>query len=98
MLKPHTRTFLRELFIQLFIYTQSPTPLVTHLPPAPWDRKPLEEVFIKAVKVEALSMGLVYCISDLIMKGERKEEKLIKWACNIATETLRMGVDVVLNI
>ncbi|KAJ7030363.1 hypothetical protein C8F04DRAFT_731475 [Mycena alexandri] len=96
-LKPQSQTFLKELFVQLFLSSQVATPLTAGVPTTR-NRGPVEEVFIKASRLEALAMGLVYFLTEAFRDVEGMDEdvsKLAKWGCGVAKETLRAGVDVV---
>ena len=48
---------------------------------------------VKAGRIQTLATGLVYFISEAFRSGE--EGDLVKWASEIAKETLRDGVDVI---
>lgn len=66
--------------------------------PSTRDRGAVEEIFIKATRIQTLAMGLVYFMSEAFrdLSGEGEEmAKLIKWASGLAKETLRAGVDIV---
>lgn len=100
-LKPRTREFLKELFTQIFVNSQRPTPLVTsELRNITFtrNRNAIEEIFIKATRVQALAMGLVYFLSETFKDKSEPEDgffKSIRWAVNVAKDTLRTGVDLV---
>ena len=99
-LKPQTRQFFIELFTQLLVNTQLPTPLLSSDPsdfPSTRNRGPLEEVFIKATRLETLALGLVYFLGQTLGKEAEKDESstFIKWAVKVALETLRTGIDLV---
>lgn len=55
------------------------------------NRGAIEEVFIKAAKIEALAMGLVYFLTNSFRD---EENAFVKWAANVAKETLKAGVDI----
>ena len=67
----------------------------------------LQEIFIKAGKVETLGMGLVYFFSQLFFEvGEGEGLSLeakgdfgdfVKWAVDAAKETLRRSVEMLAN-
>ena len=97
VLKPRGRAFLRELLVQIFVASQTASPVLGATPQTR-NRGAVEEVFIKAARVEALAMGLVYFITQVIMKetsADDAEGKFVKWAGGVAKETLRTGLDVV---
>ncbi|KAL1697008.1 armadillo-type protein [Schizophyllum commune] len=97
VLKPRGRAFLRELLVQTFVATQTASPVLGATPQTR-NRGAVEEVFIKAARVEALAMGLVYFITQVVMKeasADDAEGKFVKWAGGVAKETLRTGLDVV---
>ncbi|KAK0204844.1 hypothetical protein DFS33DRAFT_1373461 [Desarmillaria ectypa] len=104
LLKPHTKRFIGEILCQLFMSTQTSTPLIgsnarTLLTTR--DRAAIEEVFIQATRVQNLAMGLVYFLSNVTQDSEIIDEtqvKFIRWAIEIAKDTLRTGVDVVPNL
>ncbi|KAI5833141.1 ARM repeat-containing protein [Schizophyllum commune Tattone D] len=97
VLKPRGRAFLRELLVQTFVASQTASPVLSATPQTR-NRGAVEEVFIKAARVEALAMGLVYFITQVVMKeasADDAEGKFVKWAGGVAKETLRTGLDVV---
>ncbi|KAG6896315.1 hypothetical protein C0992_009105 [Termitomyces sp. T32_za158] len=100
-LKKTTTEFLREMLLQTFICSQRTTPLITLEPkdvPATRNRSAIEEIFIKATRNQTLAMGLVYFLSGAfrdMSKDGNEMEKFIKWASELAKDTLRMGVDIV---
>ncbi|KAJ7126872.1 hypothetical protein C8R44DRAFT_779779 [Mycena epipterygia] len=100
-LKPQSREFLKELFVQLFVSSQVATPVISasaSAVPTTRNRGPVEEIFIKASRIEALAMGLVYFLTEVFREVDDLQEglvKLTKWASVVAKDTLRTGVDVV---
>jgi len=92
VLKPQTRTFLKELFIQLFVASQVSSPMLSNDPsdyPSTRNRGALEEIFLKASRIENLGLGLVFFMTNAF-KGE---DRFLKWASALAKETLRTGMD-----
>ncbi|KAG2038909.1 armadillo-type protein [Suillus americanus] len=92
MLKPQTRTFLKELFIQLFIASQVSSPMLSNESgdyPSMRNRGSLEEIFLKASRIENLGLGLVFFMSNTF-KGE---DVFSTWASSVAKETLQTGMD-----
>ncbi|KAF7336720.1 MIF4G/MA4-domain-containing protein [Mycena venus] len=99
-LKPQSREFLKELMVQLFVSSQVATPVVADGTGVPTtrNRSSVEEIFIKASRVEALAMGLVYFLTEAFRDVDEMPDgtrKLVKWASGVAKDTLRTGVDVV---
>lgn len=96
--------FLRELLLQIFISSQRQIPTIaSNLEDLPTSRNRvvLEEIFIRATRIQSLSMGLVYFISEAFhdLSSEEKDvAKLIKWTSDSAKDTLQTGVDSVLTI
>ncbi|KAF8150806.1 hypothetical protein B0H34DRAFT_665767 [Crassisporium funariophilum] len=100
-LKPQTREFFKELFTQIFINSQRSTPLVSaNLKDLIFtrNRNAIEEIFMKASRVQALAMGLVYFLSeafqDISIQGDGLS-KFLKWSLGVAKETLQTGVDTI---
>ncbi|KAG1835070.1 hypothetical protein EV424DRAFT_1358792 [Suillus variegatus] len=92
MLKPQTCTFLKELFIQLFIASQVSSPMLSNDSkdyPSMRNRGSLEEIFLKASRIENLGLGLVFFMSNTF-KGE---DGFLTWASSVAKETLQTGMD-----
>jgi nucleolar MIF4G domain-containing protein 1 len=56
---------------------------------------PLEEIFIKATRIQALIMGLVYFLTEM---KKASGDEFIQWACTVAIDTLRTGMDVTLTL
>jgi nucleolar MIF4G domain-containing protein 1 len=86
---------LEELLLNVFVSTQLSTPMI----PPNWreavttrDRTAIDAVFVKAARIQILAMGLVYFISH--MSGSREADGLVKWAIEIAKDTLRATVEV----
>ncbi|KAJ3536451.1 hypothetical protein NM688_g6834 [Phlebia brevispora] len=102
VLKPQTHTFFLELFAHLLIDTQLSTPLLSSDPksyPTTRNRGPLEEVFIKATRVQALALGLIYFLGEYFRKTKEDEgTDFLNWAAKVAIDTLRTGVDVVAGL
>ncbi|KAG6862500.1 hypothetical protein C0995_000047 [Termitomyces sp. Mi166 len=99
-LKKTTTEFLREMLLQIFICSQRTTPLLTSNAkdvPATRSRDVIEEIFIKATRIQTLAIGLVYFLSEAFPDTSKdgEMEKFIKWASGLAKDTLRMGVDIV---
>lgn len=92
VLRPQTRTFLKELFIQLFIASQVSSPMLSHDSsdyPSMRNRGSLEEIFLKTSRIENLGLGLVFFMSSTF-KGE---DGFLTWASSVAKETLQTGMD-----
>lgn len=103
VLKTPTQRFLKELFTHLLISTQLATPLLTSDPadfPSTRNRGPIEEVFIKATRVQALALGLVYFLGEVFRQeiDEDGGKGFLKWATKVAVDTLRTGMDVVAGL
>jgi nucleolar MIF4G domain-containing protein 1 len=87
---------LKELFSQLFISSQVSTPTLSSTPhnlPTARNRAALQEIFIKATRIDTLAMGLAYFLSGPFQEG-LGEADLIKWGVEIAKETLRSSVGI----
>ena len=93
-LRPIANTFLRQFLIQIFISTQVSTPVITNTIPSSRNRGAIEDVFVKATRIEALASGLVYYLSREMVHDE-PEGGFVKWAIGVALETLGMGMDVI---
>ncbi|KAG2367906.1 armadillo-type protein [Suillus spraguei] len=92
VLKPQTSTFLKELLIQLFIASQVSSPMLSNDSgdyPSMRNRGSLEEIFLKASRIENLGLGLVFFMSNAF-KGE---DGFLTWASSVAKETLQTGMD-----
>lgn len=95
VLRPQSQTFLRELFVHTLANTQLATPLLaegrTEDLPTTRNRGPLEEVFLRGSKIQTVALGLVYFFQTAF-KGE---EGFLKWASQVALDTLRTGMELV---
>lgn len=103
VLKATTLRFFQELFTHVLISTQLSTPLLTSDPkdyPITRNRGPIEEVFIKATRIQALALGLVYFLGEVFKQSLDDEggDGFLKWANKVAMDTLRTGVDVVTGL
>ncbi|KAJ7227305.1 hypothetical protein GGX14DRAFT_629361, partial [Mycena pura] len=97
-LKQQSQGFLRELFVQLFINSQVTTPMISTAAPTTRNRAPIEEIFIKANRVETLAMGLVYFLTEVFLDVDDLHDglqQLVKWASGVAKDTLRTSVDMI---
>ncbi|KAF8263879.1 MIF4G-domain-containing protein [Lactarius quietus] len=92
VLKPRTRDFLSHFFRQLFVNSQTSIPTLQSDMPPTRNKDSLEEIFVKAARIQALAMGLVYFLTEM-KKGS--EEEFIRWAIGVAIDTLRTGLDIV---
>ncbi|KAI0250232.1 hypothetical protein BJV78DRAFT_1275847 [Lactifluus subvellereus] len=92
VLKPRTREFLSHFFHQLFANSQVSTPALGNDMPAARSKSSLEEIFIKATRIQVLAMGLVYFLTEM-KRGS--EEEFIQWASGVAIDTLRTGLDII---
>ncbi|CAK5269400.1 unnamed protein product [Mycena citricolor] len=100
-LKPQSFKFLKELVVQVFICSQSVTPVLSAAGiPMSRNRAPVEEIFLKASRIETLAMGLVYFLTEAFRRVADDAEiddaatPLVRWAAGLAKETLRTGVDI----
>ena len=79
-------------------------PIITLKPkdiPTTRDRRAIEDVFIKAARLKTLATGLVYFMTEVFreLPGEDPEvAKLVRWASDLASDTLRTGVDIVADL
>jgi len=53
------------------------------------NRGAVEDIFIKATKIENMGLGLIFFLSNAF----RGEEGLLGWASALARETLQMGMN-----
>ena len=101
MLKPRTREFLKELFTQIFVNSQRPTPLVTSdLKSITFtsNRNAVEVIFSNASRIHALAVGIAYFLAETFKDESHPENgffKFLGWAIGVAKDTLRTGVDMV---
>ncbi|KAJ3714199.1 hypothetical protein C8R42DRAFT_726684 [Lentinula raphanica] len=96
-LKPQTDLFLRRLFTYMFLSSQTKSPLLGTKASLSRNRASIEEIFIKATRLQALAMGLVIFLSRGIRLEDvdRDTVKLVEWGIEIGKETLRTGLDIV---
>ncbi len=92
MLKPRTRDFLSHFFRQLFVNSQTSVPTLQSDAPPTRHKAFLEDIFVKAARIQVLAMGLVYFLTDM-KKGT--EEEFIRWAISVSIDALRTGLDIV---
>ncbi len=91
-LKPRTRNFFSYFFHQLFASSQVSAPVLAGDLPPTRSKGPIEEIFIKATRIQALAMGLVYFLTEM---KKASEEEFVQWASAVAIDTLRTGLDVI---
>jgi len=101
ILKPQSRDFFKELFTQVLYASQLTSPLLTDdlasLSPSK-NRQAVEEIFLKASRIDTLAMGLAYFLTETFksLKGENDPvSKFVMWGSGLATDTLRTGLDFV---
>lgn len=96
VLKRRTRTFIADILRHIFVASQHTIPYIgdvnSPLTQAR-NRKALEEVFMKAIRVENLAMGILYFMKDAFPSSGVGDDNgddtdVIKWGCRIAKETL----------
>ncbi|TFK33233.1 hypothetical protein BDQ12DRAFT_691462 [Crucibulum laeve] len=99
ILKPQTQEFLKEMMTQLFISSQVATTFLSmNVKDITRNHSTVEEIFIKASRIQSLAMGLVYFLSETFKRVSYEDEgmtKFIKWAVDLAKDTLQAGVDVI---
>lgn len=105
-MKPPTRRFLVELFTQILSSSQVSAPVIntdSNDIPNTRSRGPIEEVFIRATKITALALGLIYFIGEVTKKEYDQMEggkgsQFLTWGNKVALDTLRTGMDVIPNL
>jgi nucleolar MIF4G domain-containing protein 1 len=99
LLKLSTSTFLSNFFVHLSIATQVSVPVLGDSIPTTRNREALEQVFIKATRMESLRLGLLYFLQKVMTQPrEGDSEQLVKWATGVAMDTLKTGMDIVPNL
>ncbi|KZV97483.1 ARM repeat-containing protein [Exidia glandulosa HHB12029] len=94
LLQPQTRRFVKRLLTHLFISTQVTSP-VAPISKATRKREALESVVIHAARVPTLQRGLLFFLNSSFKKSvDGPEGEFVRWAVQIAKETLAAGVDV----
>lgn len=86
ILQPKTKTFLEVLFVTAMLQTQK------HCVKGKRNRQAIVNLFYRANGNVALARGLQYFVKKTVRKSDiaagKGEEKTIKWACEIAGDTL----------
>ncbi|CAL1716321.1 unnamed protein product [Somion occarium] len=100
ILKSQSRKFLVQLLVHVFISSQLSSPLISSDPkdiPRTRNRGPLEEIFIKATRIQTLALGLVYFLGQVVKHevDQIDDAGFLSWASKVALDTLRTGMDVV---
>lgn len=100
IVKTRTQEFLRELLLQIFIDSQVVVPRLDVSPSEIFEarnKKTIEEIFIKATRIESLAMGLVYFMTGAFknISGAEPFIQFVKWADDLSRNTLRTGIDVI---
>jgi len=66
------------------------------------NRNAIEEIFLKASRIQALAMGLVYFLTEILKEQKSQPEdgfsKYMEWAVGVAKDTLQAGIDVVTSL
>lgn len=75
------------------------TPLTdTSQLPTTRNRAAIEEIFVKAARIENLTIGLVYFLTNVFMRHASDDDTVtnfVKWASKLALDILRTGVDII---
>ncbi|KAF9451893.1 hypothetical protein P691DRAFT_772745 [Macrolepiota fuliginosa MF-IS2] len=99
ILKPQSRQFLQELILHIFISSQTATPLINISQlPTTRNRAAVEEIFAKATRIQNLAIGLAHFLTSTFSQGSNEDEtlaKFMKWASQLALDSLRTGVDII---
>jgi nucleolar MIF4G domain-containing protein 1 len=95
---------LKELILHVLINSQMGTPFLplhtshTSFNPAK-NRLIIEEIFLKAARIQNLAVGLVYFISEISKEDiDERVRDYVKWSSSLAIETLQTGIDVMSSI
>ncbi|KAI0038012.1 ARM repeat-containing protein [Auriscalpium vulgare] len=96
-LKTQTQKFMTEFHRHLFLNSQSSAPVLSSdTKNLLFARKKsaLEEIFIKATRIETLAAGLAYFLPRTfkLTASEDPETVFMAWASGVAVETLRTGI------
>ncbi|KAL0574986.1 suppressor of glycerol defect [Marasmius crinis-equi] len=97
---PQARKFLDELFVNIFLSSQSSSPLIEVGTSATRNRGSVEEIFLKATKLQTLAMGILFFFSKMFrFEGDDKlgeeTKRLVKWGVGVAKDTIQTGLDIV---
>ncbi|KAF9073465.1 hypothetical protein BDP27DRAFT_1318955 [Rhodocollybia butyracea] len=94
LLKPQTRTFLQQLFIGLFLSSQSKSPLMGTDVLSSRNRASIEDIFVKASRLQTLSMGLIFFLSKGLVLDDVDIGivKLVEWGKVIGKDALQSGL------
>ncbi|KAF8529830.1 hypothetical protein JB92DRAFT_2782635 [Gautieria morchelliformis] len=108
ILQKQSRDFFRDFFFQLFISSQVSSPAIASNAEAaryltgPGKRESLEEIFSKATRISTLTQGLLYFLTTTLRGDCRSDNEQVsetlKWARDVARDTLRIGLDVVASL
>ncbi|KAG9084328.1 suppressor of glycerol defect [Ceratobasidium sp. UAMH 11750] len=99
VLKPRSKQFLKSLFLQIIISSQSTSPLVDiqsaeSAIPQTRNRAAIEEIMSKALRIPTMCKGIAYFIQSLLSEdklGSRKTRThdLLVWGLGVAKEALQ---------
>jgi nucleolar MIF4G domain-containing protein 1 len=79
----------------VLINSQVTTPIISSDPKdlsTPRNRGAVEEIFIKATKIDMLTMGLVYFLTEGFRDELADADSILMWGVEIAKDILRRGV------
>ncbi|KAG8908339.1 suppressor of glycerol defect [Tulasnella sp. 403] len=103
VLKPQTTSFLKTFFAQLFVSSQSASPILDYatqsnkeIATLSRDREIVEVIFVKPIKQKVVMQGILHFLNTERVEGLAPSESiqdLIRWGVKIASETLRAGRD-----
>lgn len=96
-LKPESRTFIKNMFVQFFASSQVTSPMQAANPANvgdEWEKAPVQDVFGKVARIEGLALGLIYFLTELTKESTFSTgsgDRLLRWGSESAMEALRQG-------
>ncbi|KAG8770687.1 suppressor of glycerol defect [Ceratobasidium sp. 428] len=98
-LQPRSKQFLKSLFVQMIISSQSNSPLVDirsveYAIPQTRNRATIDEIISKGLRIPAMSKGIAYFIQSLRSEEElgartKRAHDLLIWGLDVAQEALQ---------
>ncbi|KAJ8072377.1 suppressor of glycerol defect [Marasmius tenuissimus] len=99
-IKPQAQKFLDELFVNIFLSSQSSSPLTDIGRNATRNRGSVEEIFLRVTKFQTLAMGLLFFFSKVFCSRlddnvDEETRKLVKWGVEVVKDTIQTGLDII---
>ncbi|KAJ5299642.1 hypothetical protein N7476_011199 [Penicillium atrosanguineum] len=97
-LQPKTKTFVEILIISIIQQSQKTKRAKKRADSSEssWDEESLMQIFLRVQEAPQIAKGLIYFVRKVVAKSDivsGKEQKMVRWGCNVAADTLKAVKD-----